>query len=138
MKRIGMITVGRWMTEKLPDTMNAYMELKGKLFRLKRIRCYNGHIRPIFETPWYRVAGLPYGEMRLRQQYTTESPVFLSMGENLVGVALADVIDSVAEAQACCWALSEGDGLITTSGTAAVRSACTPQGVGQSEETWYG
>jgi hypothetical protein len=138
MKRIGMITVGRWMAEKLPNTMRAYMEHKGKLFRLKRIRCYNGHIRPIFETPWYRVPGFPYGEMQLGQQYTPESPVFLSMGENLVGLALADVIEFVTEAQDRCWALSEGDGLVATSGTAAVRAACAPQGVGQSDGAWYG
>lgn len=138
MKRIGMITVGRWMAETLPNGMSAYMEYKGKLFRLKRIRCYNGYINPVFKTPWYRVAGFPYNAVQLGQQYTTESPVFLSMGENLVGVALDNIVDFVTEAQGRCWALSEGDGLVATSGTAAVRAACAPQGVGQSGDAWYG
>jgi hypothetical protein len=138
MKRIGMITVARWMAETLPASMLVYMEYKGKLFRLKRICCYNGYINPVFKTPWYRVAEFPYNASQLRQQYTSESPVFLSMGEDLVGMALADVVDFVTEAQGRCWALSEGDGLVATPGTAAVRAACAPQDNNQSEYMRYG
>ena len=107
-----MITVARWMAETLPGGMIAYMEHDGKLFRLDRIRCYSGALYPLFATPGAGVTGFPWNPVQLKRVYTPESRVFLTTGENLVGVKLADVIESVEEVQDRCWALQEGDGLI--------------------------
>jgi hypothetical protein len=141
MKQIGMITVARWMTETLPAGMIAYMEHDGKLFRLREVKCYNGHLRPLFKTPGCRMGGFPYGgdlpligAAKYKQSYTPESPVYLTMGGSLVGVALADVIDSVEEVQDRCWALQEGDGFIARAETA---EDAEPQAAGGGE-MWFG
>lgn len=138
MKRIGMITVARWMAEKLPKGMIAYMEHEGKLFRLRQIRGYNGQLRPLFDTPGVGTSGFPWHDVQYTQSYTAESPVYLTTGENLVGAALADVADSVEEMQDRCWALREGEGLAAKAGTvmpATQGEALHPAGCG---EMWCG
>ena len=137
MKRIGMITVARWMAESLPDDMVAYMEHAGKLFRLDRIRCYNGALRPLFDTPGAGVTGFPWSDVQYKQSYTAESSVYLTMGGNLVGVPLADVIDSVEEMQDRCWALQEGDGFVTRAEPAEASQTIGAQEAGGGE-MWYG
>lgn len=137
MKQIGVITVARWMAETLPEGMLAYMEHAGKLFRLDRIRCYNGALRPLFDTPGAGVTGFPWSAVQYKQGYTPESPVYLTMGENLVGVKLADIIDSVEQARPGCWSL-RGGGYIASIGEAArTMQAAATQGAGQSEDMWY-
>lgn len=101
-----MVTVARWMTELLPRGMDTYMVKGGKLFRLKRIRCYNGSVRPVLECLKGRLAGEFTGE----GGYTLESPVFLSAGEDLVGVAVTDIANSVEVAGTNCWALRSAPG----------------------------
>ena len=137
MKQIGVITVARWMTETLPEGMIAYMEHDGKLFRLDRIRCYNGALRPLFDTPGAGVTGFPWSAVQYRQSYTPESPVYLTTGRSLVGIALADVIDSVEEMQDRCWALQEGDGFVTHAEPAEAAQTVGAQEVGRGE-MWYG
>jgi hypothetical protein len=85
--------------------------------------------------------GFPYGgdlpfigASMYKQSYTPESPVYLTTGENLVGVKLADVIDSAEEMQDRCWALQEGKGFITRAETA---EDAEPQAAGRGE-MWYG
>jgi hypothetical protein len=139
MKRIGMITVARWMAETLPDGVVAYMEHAGKLFRLSEVKCYNGHLRPLFEAPVRRIGGSPWNAVQFKQSYTAASPVYLTMGENLVGVKLADVIDSAEEMQERCWALQEGDGFITRAETAEDAEPQAAEGeTAGCGEMWYG
>ena len=137
MKRIGMITVGRWMTEALPDGMIAYMEHKGKLFRLREVQCFNGHLRPLFETPGCCMGAFPYNAVQYRQAYTPESPVFLTMGGNLVGTPLADITDSVEEMQDRCWALQEGDGFVTSTEPVGAMAQTAPAQDAESGDMWY-
>lgn len=138
MKQIGTITVARWMAETLPDGIIAYMEHGGKLFRLREVKCYNGHLRPLFETPGCRMGSFPWNAVQYKQSYTAESPVFLTTGESLVGVALADVIDSVEEVQDRCWALQEGDGFIARAEIAEdAAQAAEGETVGCGE-MWFG
>jgi hypothetical protein len=60
------------------------------------------------------------------------------MGENLVGVKLADVIDSAEEMQERCWALQEGDGFIASAETAEDAAQAAKGEAAGCGEMWYG
>lgn len=105
MKRFGVTTIARWMTEPLPKSVRAYMVSQGLLCRLKRIRSYNGSIRPVLVS---LLDGKLGGEFTCRQsKYTLDSTVFLSTGVDLAGIDVKDVMNSVAPACSDCWALQD-------------------------------
>jgi len=101
-ERFGVTTIARWMTEPLPENVVAYMESGGQLYRLKRIRGYNGRVRPV-------LASLDHKGYTCtpENKCTLNSVVFLSVDVDLSGVAVKDIIDAVAPACADCWALQD-------------------------------
>ena len=103
MKQIGVTTIARWMAEQLPKDMTAYMEYKGKLFRLKRIKSYNGSIRPVFATLLDAKIGSEF--TGTEDIFTLESSVFLTIDRDLAGVTIANIIDAVEPASHGCWAM---------------------------------
>lgn len=101
-ERFGATTVARWMTEPLPKDVTAYMESQGRLFRLRRVRGYNGSIQPMLAV--INCSGLSSPG---QDKYTLNSTVFLSLGVDLAGVAMEDIVDAVAPACSDCWALQD-------------------------------
>ena len=89
------------MTEPLPKRVIAYMESGGRLFRLKRIRCYNGNIRPIL------AAIVDGSEFTSRSKYAFGSAVFLSLDVDLTGLAVEKILDVATPACSDCWALRD-------------------------------
>jgi hypothetical protein len=99
------------MAEKLPEGITAYMEYRGQLFRLKRIRSYNGIIQPILAT--FLQASLRRNRefcaeiTNTSHLYSLGSPVYLATNKNLAGATVTDIIDSVEPVDSGCWALRQ-------------------------------
>lgn len=116
MKRFGATTVVRWMAEPLPKGVRAYMASKGRLYRLKQIRSYNGFIQAVF-------AGVAGGKFISRSVYALDSIVFLSLDVDLTGLAVEEILDAVALVCSDCWALRDDD---DAKRAAAVGATITP------------
>lgn len=119
MKRFGVTTVARWMTEPLPKGVKAYMENNSRLYHLERIRSYNGDIQPILTTKF----GIRKFTWSKENTYTLGSPVFLSLGVDLTGLAVEEILDAVALVCSDCWALRDDD---DAKRAAAVGATITP------------
>lgn len=138
MKQFGMTTIAHWMAVRFPKGVKAYMESRGQLFRLKRIRSYNGKIRPILAT---------LADMKLNGEFTSvekdrslSSAVYLSTGADLAGTALVDILDAVEPARLDCWAMRPTlDPPVTRSQSARSRGVTA---IGENTESytpcWYG
>jgi len=101
---LGVTTVANWMATRLPEGITAYMAHNGVLYRLKRIRSYNGVIRPVLgtiPTCWKR-----YHEFTAQGEcYMLDSAVFLSTDASLEGNPLESVTPVAELADTSCWAL---------------------------------
>jgi len=106
MSRFGAITVARWLSEKLPPRVKAYVELDGKLFELLAIQACNAKIKPTLRTllddfgrftPTHNCVQL-------------DTIVVLSLGENLAGVDAKTILSQTVPAAIGSWALPLGRG----------------------------
>ncbi|MHC4188435.1 MAG: hypothetical protein ACYSUB_02000 [Planctomycetota bacterium] len=138
MSQFGVTTIARWMAEQLPKGVEAYMENRGRLFRLKRISGYNGSIRPVLATLVDSNLGgefTPYNG-----NHALNSAVFLSTGVDLAGVNVADIIDTVEPVCLDCWAMQaplEGPARLPSNAALDREEVTTDAAVG-ANLPWYG
>jgi hypothetical protein len=50
MRRYGVTTIARWLSEELPNGITAYVENQGRLFELMKIVAVNGRLIPELRT----------------------------------------------------------------------------------------
>ena len=103
MKRFGVTTVARWISEELPEGMRAYIEHQGALLELLGLAAMGERVlvrvRP-FNTPTGEVL------RPLRMRVGRGATVILSLEENLAGVEMIEIADDLAPAASDSWAFA--------------------------------
>jgi len=100
MRRFGVTTIARWLSEELPPGITAYVENKGRLFELMKLVAMNGKIAPELRTPADSL-----GRFYPFDYVTLDTQVVLSMSENLAGVKMTAIAGQLVPAAAGSWAL---------------------------------
>ena len=103
MKRFGVTTVARWLGEELPPGVTAYTEYRGRLFELLRLEAVSGSLFPTLRTLADRRGQFspPNTVVNL------ETPVILSLCENLAGTKLAELEGDLVAAATNSWATTD-------------------------------
>jgi hypothetical protein len=99
-RRIGVTTVARWMAEKMPKGITAYMEHRKRLYRLRQIRATNGRLIPLLDCLLFRQYQLDHSPCSLG------TPVFLSINEDLHGVGTEKIVGCAELASFNCYAIN--------------------------------
>jgi len=101
MQRFGVTTIARWLSEKLPPDVVAYVEYNGRLFELMKLVAMNGKLIPELRTLTDRL-----GKFTPVNSYVNlDTVVILSMSENLAGIKIAAIAGQLEPAAAGSWAL---------------------------------
>lgn len=101
MRRYGMTTIARWLSEELPKGVTAYIENNGRLFELMKLVAVNGKLAPEL-----RMLADKLGRFTPVGSYVSlDTKVILSLSENLAGIELATIAGQLAPAATGSWAM---------------------------------
>jgi len=100
MYRFGATTIARWLVEKLPEGVCAFIEDSGTLYELVGLEASSGRITPKVRHRWSPSVVTPRAA-----RLWLDTPVILTQGENLAGRTLAAISPQICSAATGSYAL---------------------------------